>query len=48
VELFFNAMPSRSTGQSPFSVVFGKEPLLPIDLAVESSVPKVNEELSLL
>ena len=46
MELYFNLMKSRSTGQSPFSIVNGYEPLLPVNAAVETALPGVADTLS--
>ena len=35
-----------STGQSPFSIVNGYEPLLPVNAAVETALPGVADTLS--
>ena len=46
MELYFNSMKSRSTGQSPFSIVNGYEPLLPVNTTVETALPGVADTLS--
>ena len=45
---FYNATPHKTTGESPFFMLFGREPLLPLDLQIQKSIPSTSEYLSLL
>ena len=39
----YNATPHRTTGQSPFALVFGQEPNLPLDLYLGAPLRQVDE-----
>ena len=45
MELYYNTTIASSTGQTPFHTVYGYEPRMPVQAAVESSLPSVNEEM---
>lgn len=46
VEMYYNAVPARSTGESPHFIVYGKELPLPVDRAIDSNIPAVTAEIA--